>query len=101
MYSPPSPPPPPPAPNRAPKTLPTKCLKFPSINSTQIILVKPVTSLASDMCKMAFKAGYISPPTHPTPTRCTLECALVMCNAICGIMAGAQEIETLSATSSW
>ena len=48
-------------------------------------MVKPVTSLATEMCKMDFKAGYISPPTHPTLTRCTLECALVMCNAICGI----------------
>ena len=41
---------------------------------------------------MAFKAGYIFIfyPPYPYP----LDCALVFCNAIYGIMAGAQQIET-------
>jgi len=41
---------------------------------------------------MALKPVTFSFPTHLTLT--PLECALVICNAICGIMAGAQQIQT-------
>jgi len=44
------------------------------------------------MRKMALKPVTFSFPTHLTLT--PLECALVICNAICGIMAGAQQIQT-------
>ena len=56
----------------------------------QIIRWKSITTLS----KMAFKAGYIFIfyPPYPYP----LDCALVFCNAICGVyvMAGSQQIET-------
>jgi len=35
----------------------------------QIILGKPVTSLATEMRKMALMSVTFSLPTHPTPTR--------------------------------
>ena len=49
--------------------------------------------LATKMRNMALK-----PVTFPFPTHLTFtpsECALVIGNAICGIMAGAQQIETV------
>jgi len=43
---------------------------------------------------MALKPVTFSFPTHLTFTPLEFECALVICNAICGIMAGAQQIQT-------
>ena len=66
---------------------------FQAVVHIQITLQKLITSLATEMRKMALiKAGYIFISTHSNPT--TLECALVVCNAICTIMVGAQQIET-------
>ena len=38
-------------------------------NNVQIILARPVTSLATEMCKMAVMSVAFALPTHPTPTR--------------------------------
>ena len=53
---------------------------------------KLLDKIKKKTAKQGFKAGYIftSYPPYPYPSECTL----VMCNAICGVMVGAQQIET-------
>ena len=64
------------------------------ISKQCLILKKKITSLATEMRKMASKPVTFSfLPTLPLPP---LECALVNCNAICVMMVGAQQIEELN-----